>query len=415
VRLIHTSDWHLGHRFHGRQRYEEHGRFLDWLADLIETEQFDALLVAGDVFDTTTPGSRAQSLYYRFLHRLAGSSCRHVVIIGGNHDSPALLEAPRELLLQLCIHVVGAADTHFNKEILLLRDADNQPELLVCAVPFLRDRDIRLAAPGETLDEKGRQQQEGIREHYAQICREADRQRQELHPSLPLVVMGHLFVAGGKTMEGDGVRDLAIGGLSRIDGGAFPGSIDYLALGHLHLNQLVSGCQTRRYCGAPVPMSFKEAGQTKQILAVTCTGRTVTVEPIPVPIFQPLASLRGDQAALLQGMEQLKAAGSTAWIELQYEGEEILPNLRQQVQEAVEDSNLTILRIRNNRIYDYALQQAREGESLDDLTVLEVFERCLDSGDIEAAQRPLLRDALTEIIETLDRQDSETPVARDIP
>lgn len=413
MRLIHTSDWHLGHRFHGRQRYEEHKRFLDWLADLIAREQFDALLVAGDVFDTTTPGSRAQSLYYRFLHSLANSCCRHVVIIGGNHDSPALLEAPRELLQQLCIHVVGAVDSTSDKEIILLRDADNQPELLVCAVPFLRDRDIRLAAAGETLDEKERQQQEGIREHYAQICREAERQRQELHPALPLVVMGHLFVAGGKTMEGDGVRDLAIGGLSRIDGGTFPRNIDYLALGHLHLGQLVAGCETRRYCGAPLPMSFKEAGHCKQILAVSCTGRSVTVEPIPVPVFQPLASLRGDQAVLLQGIKQLQAAGSTAWIELQYEGEEILPNLRQQLQDAVEDSSLTILRIRNNRIYDYALQQTREGESLDDLTVMEVFERCLDSGEIEALQRPLLRDALTEIIETLDRQDSETPGGKD--
>ncbi|MBM9538325.1 exonuclease SbcCD subunit D C-terminal domain-containing protein [Desulfobulbus alkaliphilus] len=412
MRLIHTSDWHLGHRFHGRQRHEEQGRFLDWLADLIETEQFDALLVAGDVFDTTTPGSRAQSLYYRFLHRLAGSSCRHVVIIGGNHDSPALLEAPRDLLHQLSIHVVGAVDTSVHKEILILRDADNQPELLVCAVPFLRDRDIRLAAAGETLEEKGQQQLEGIREHYRQICLEAEQQRQQLDPAPPLVVMGHLFVAGGKTMEGDGVRDLAIGGLSRIDGGAFADSIDYLALGHLHLGQLVAGCATRRYCGAPLPMSFKEASQCKQILAVTCAGRTVTVEPIPVPIFQPLASLRGDRDALLQGMEQLKAAGSTAWVELQYEGEEVLPNLRQQMEDAVEDSGLTILRIRNSRIYDFALQQAREAESLDDLTVMEVFERCLDSGGIEATQRPLLREALTEIIETLDEEDSETPAAR---
>ena len=124
MRLIHTSDWHLGHRFHGRQRHEEQGRFLDWLVRLIEVETIDVLLVAGDVFDTTTPGSRAQALYYRFLHRLAGSGCRHVVIIGGNHDSPALLEAPRELLRQLDIHVVGMSEENRDKEILLLRDQE---------------------------------------------------------------------------------------------------------------------------------------------------------------------------------------------------------------------------------------------------------------------------------------------------
>jgi exonuclease SbcD len=120
MRLLHTSDWHLGHRFHGRIRHEEQACFLDWLLEQIEQQAVGVLLVAGDIFDTTTPGSRAQGLYYRFLHRLAASPCRHVVIIAGNHDSPSLLEAPRELLRQLDIHVVGTIDDRMEKEILLL-------------------------------------------------------------------------------------------------------------------------------------------------------------------------------------------------------------------------------------------------------------------------------------------------------
>ncbi len=408
MRLIHTSDWHLGHRFHGRKRYEEQERFLDWLAGLIEDQLIDVLLVAGDVFDSTTPGSRALTLYYRFLHRLAGSSCRHVILIGGNHDSPALLEAPRELLRQLQIHVVGAVDDNLDKEVLLLRDNDGQAELLVCAVPFLRDRDIRTSAAGESLEEKGVKLQQGVKEHFQQVCLAAERLRQDIDPTLPLVVLGHLFVAGGRTVEGDGVRELAIGGLNRIEGSSFPESIDYLALGHLHLAQQVAGSETRRYCGAPLPMSFNEADQPKQILAVHCEGRSMTVAPIVVPCFQQLVSLRGDLPALLDGLVQLKAAASSAWLELHYEGQEVLPNLRAQLVAAVEDSALSILRIRNSRIYDFALQQAAEGESLDDLSITEVFERCLESGQLEENQRLTARGAFTEILATLTQEDSET-------
>jgi exonuclease SbcD len=331
-----------------------------------------------------------------------------VVITGGNHDSPALLEAPRELLRQLDIHVVGMADASPDKEILLLRDTLGRPELLVCAVPFLRDRDIRLAAAGETLEEKGRQLREGIRTHYQQVCTIADERRREIDAELPLVVMGHLFVAGGRTMEGDGVRELMVGGLDRIEGGSFPECIDYLALGHLHLGQLVAGCPTRRYCGAPLPMSFAEAGLRKEILVLTTQGREIRVEPLAVPLFQPLVSLRGDLDRLLRGIGELKTQASPAWIELLYEGEAIVPRLREELLTAVEGSELTVLRIRNSRIYDYALQQTLGAESLDDLSVDEVFERCLENNRVEEEQRRVLRGAFAEIRDVLEREDGAT-------
>ena len=407
MRLLHTSDWHLGHRFHGRQRHEEQGRFLDWLIGLIEERAVDGLLVAGDIFDTTAPGSHAQALYYRLLHRLAASSCRHVVIIGGNHDSPALLEAPRELLRRLDIHVVGMAGADPGKEVLLLNDPQGRPELLVCAVPYLRDRDIRLAAAGETLEDKGRQQREAVCAHYRQICRMAEELRRAVDPGLPLVAMGHLFVTGGQTVEGDGVRDLAVGGLDRIEAACFPETIDYLALGHLHLGQLAAGNPCRRYCGAPLPMSFAEAGSGKQVLLLTTSGRQCVAEPVEVPCFQPLASLRGDLPGLLREVARLRAAHTPAWVELVYEGDQAIPDLREQLLAAVEGSELAVLRIRNNRIFDYALRQTGDVESLDDLGVAEVFERCLTVNRIEEQQRQTLRAAFAEIVASLDREDDE--------
>ncbi len=407
MRLLHTSDWHLGHRFHGRMRHEEQACFLDWLLEQIKQQAVEVLLVAGDIFDTTTPGSRAQGLYYNFLHRLAGSVCRHVVIIGGNHDSPSLLEAPRELLRQLDIHVVGMIDDRPDKEILLLKDRDNHPELLVCAVPFLRDRDIRQAGAAETLEEKGRQLRQGIQDHYQQICDQAEQLRQAIDPDLPLIALGHLFVAGGRTREGDGVRELSIGGLDRIEGASFPECIDYLALGHLHIGQVVAGNPSRRYSGAPLPMSFNEAAQTKQVLLLTSQGRNFSIAPLPVPGFQPLASLHGDLASLLGQINDLKSTEIPYWLELQYEGEAVVADLREQLLEAVAGSPLAILRIRNNRLFDYALQQSQEAETLDELSVQEVFDRCLEVNGIEETQRQLLRQTFADLRRSLAEQEEE--------
>jgi exonuclease SbcD len=387
-------------------RLEEQGAFLRWLLEQIQAHTVEVLLVAGDIFDTTTPGSRAQALYYRFLHQLAGSSCRHVVIIGGNHDSPSLLEAPRELLRQLNIHVLGMVDDQLDKEIMLLPgQGAEDPELLVCAVPFLRDRDIRQSGAAETLEEKGRQLRQGIQDHFQQVYQQAEQIRQEYNTQIPLVVMGHLFVAGGQTQEGDGVRELSIGGLDRIDGSSFPAGIDYLALGHLHLPQKVAGNPTRRYSGAPFAMSFSEVGQKKEVLLIDCAEREITPTPLEVPCFQPLASVRGDLSTLLEKIKALKAEERPYWLELQYEGATVIANLREQLLEAVADSQVSILRIRNRRIFDHALQQSKESETLDELSVDEVFARCLEAHQIEPSQRQGLLQAFAEIKRAVAEED----------
>lgn len=143
LRILHTSDWHIGRTLYGRRRYETFSAFLDWLADTIRDRQVNVLIVAGDVFDTSAPSNRAQELYYRFLCRVV-PFCRHIVVVAGNHDSPSFLTAPKELLRALNVHVVGAITDDPKHEILRLNGPDGEPELIVCAVPYLRDRDIRV-------------------------------------------------------------------------------------------------------------------------------------------------------------------------------------------------------------------------------------------------------------------------------
>ena len=128
MKILHTSDWHLGRSLYGRKRYEEFAAFLEWLARLLAEEEIDVLLVAGDVFDNTAPSNRSQEMYYRFLCRVADSSCRHVVITAGNHDSPSFLDAPRELLRHLHIHIIGSISADIDSEVILLQDPLGQAE-----------------------------------------------------------------------------------------------------------------------------------------------------------------------------------------------------------------------------------------------------------------------------------------------
>ncbi|PTN11860.1 exonuclease subunit SbcD [Nitrosomonas aestuarii] len=187
MKLLHTSDWHIGRTLYGRKRYEECEAFLTWLTETIKQNEIDALLVAGDVFDTSAPSNRAQELYYRFLCRMATSSCRHVIVVAGNHDSPSFLNAPKELLKALDVHVIGNSTEFPEDEVLVLRNAQDIPELIVCAVLYLRDRDIRVVEAGESVEDKERKLIDGIRTHYATVAALAEQKRDELGVDIPII------------------------------------------------------------------------------------------------------------------------------------------------------------------------------------------------------------------------------------
>ena len=409
MKILHTSDWHIGRALYGRKRYEEFEAFLNWLAELIEREDIDVLLVAGDVFDNSTPSNHAQGLYYRFLCRVAALPKRHVVVTAGNHDSPSFLSAPRELLKFLNVHVMGSASDSPEDEVIVLPGPDREASLIVCAVPYLRDRDIRTAEAGESVEDKERKIIEGIRAHYREVCDCAEEKRAMLDKSVPIVAMGHLFTAGGQTVDGDGVRELYIGSLAQVRSDVFPESIDYLALGHLHVPQRVGGSDFIRYCGSPLPMGFGEAQQEKGVVLVEFKDAPPRVSTIPVPGFQELKSLRGDWQAIADAIDELKAKDSSAWLEIVYEGGEIAGSLRERLDEAIKGSSLEILRVKNNRVLALAMKSMDTEETLDDLDVTDVFKRCLESHEVPEDQQAALIDAYKEVIVSLHEAD---PMAR---
>lgn len=406
MKILHTSDWHIGRALYGRKRYEEFEQFLNWLIGCVEAESVEALLVAGDVFDNGTPSNRALELYYRFLCRVSIAGCRHVVVTAGNHDSPSLLNAPREVLRFLDVHVVGCMAEAAEDELVVLNDADGKAELIVCAVPYLRDRDIRRAEAGETFEDKERKLVEGIRDHYRLVGEAAVAKRAELGWNLPIVAMGHLFTSGGQTVEGDGVRELYVGTLGQVRADIFPDCFNYLALGHLHVAQRVSGSDVRRYSGAPLQMSFGEAGQRKIVVAVNIDPDGVTVQEIPVPGFQLLATVRGDWGRITERIAELKRDASPVWLEVIYEGDEVIGNLQERLRELVDGTSLEILRAKNMRLVERTLSRMATEETLDDLTVDEVFARCLAAHDVPQEQQDELVAAFRETVAALHEDAS---------
>lgn len=417
MKILHTSDWHLGRMLYGRRRYQEFFSFLTWLDGSICQEKVDVLLVAGDVFDSTTPSIQAQELYYRFLCRVAASSCRHVVVTAGNHDSPSFLEAPRELLRALDVHVVGTTGDNPADQVLILRNRQGDPELIVGAVPYLRDRDVRAVEAGESIEDKERKLMEGIHRHYQAICQAAIAEQEKYGPHIPIIVMGHLFTAGGHTVDGDGVRELYVGSLAQVSSAIFPDMIDYLALGHLHVPQMVGGAENRRYSGSPLAMGFGEAGQEKSIVIVDFQDDPrerpgAKIRLLPVPQFQRLEGIRGDLQVLTARLQALIAQAVPVWLEIVYDGEELVADLRDQLEGLVSGSPIEILRIKNTRIMDRVLSRAHEDEQLIDLQDAEVFRRCLDAHCIPADQRPELLHTYREavLMVSADESGGETEV-----
>jgi exonuclease SbcD len=300
---------------------------------------------------------------------------------------------------------VGYASDSPAEEVIVIAGPDHEAHLIVCAIPYLRDRDIRTAEAGESVEDKERKIIEGIRAHYRRVYEAAEEKRAMLNKSVPIVAMGHLFTAGGQTVDGDGVRELYIGSLAQVGRDVFPAGIDYLALGHLHIPQRVGGSDSIRYSGSPVPIGFGESGQEKSVVLVEFSGNAPRVANIPVPRFQELKTLQGDWQTIARGIDELKSAGSNAWLEIIYEGDEIAGDLRGRLDEAVAGTGLEILRVRNSRVLERAMSGMTTDETLDDLDVTGVFNRCLEAHDIPEDQRPALLSAYQEIVAALNEED----------
>jgi DNA repair protein SbcD/Mre11 len=393
MKILHTSDWHLGQKFLYHDRQAEHQTALDWLARTIDEHRVDALIVAGDIFDIGNPPNYARRQYYRFLTGLLNSCCRHVVITGGNHDSPAMLNAPRELLQALNMHVVGAASENIEDEIIELKDENGKLECVVAAAPFLRDRDLRYSVAGEGNSERSERIREGIRNHYMELGRLAERYGND---NAPIIATGHLYATGAEAS--DRQDNIYIGNMENIEARHFPEVFDYVALGHIHRAQAVGGLEHVRYSGSLIPLSFSEVKDEKSVYVVEFEGRKIgKINTVAAPAFRRLKTIQGTLDEVKEGLKRFakkKDRMLTPWVEVIVETDKMIPRLDIQLKEFTSDMDLELLRIRLDRRH-FALDAQAEEHDLDDLDVIDVFKKkCSSNGSPPEEMEELLKSFL---------------------
>ena len=349
IRILHTADWHLGQTFFGYDRTEEHGVFLNWLAEEIRQKEIDALIIAGDVFDVSNPSAASQSMYYQFIYRVtAENPYLQIVIVAGNHDSAARLEAPLPLLQAMRTEVRGVVrkleggEIDYDHLTVELKNRKGEVELLCMAVPVLRQGDY------PAVQTEGNPYAEGVCELYAQLLQRLWKRRTE---NQAILAIGHLQATGSEIAEKDYSERTVIGGLECVSPEAFSEQIAYTALGHIHKAQRVSGRENVRYAGSPIPMSFAEKHYHHGVVMVTFDGGcAVDIERLECPKLIPLVSVPNGEPvspeAILEALKELPETEAVApYLEVKVLLEEPEPMLRQEIEEALADKNYRLARI----------------------------------------------------------------------
>lgn len=372
MRLLHTSDWHLGQSFYTFERSYEHHCFFEWLLETLEVEQIDVLLIAGDIFDNTNPAAAAQRQFYRFLtaakRRLPALN---LVIIAGNHDSPGRLEAPIPLLEAFDVTVVGyiardaTGEIDLNRLVVPLRNRHQEIAAWCLAIPFLRPGDVpRVETAGDPY-------LQGVKLLYRQSLALALERQQ---PNQAIVALGHCHLSGGLTSE-DSERRIVIGGLEALPPDMFDPAIAYVALGHLHRAQQIDGQARLRYAGSPLPMSFAETHYRHQVLCVDLDGDTVAqIQEIPIPRAVDLLRIPEQPAPIDEVLEQLAridrpalALEAQPYLEVRVRLQGPEPGLRTRIETVLQNKAVRLARIDPSYKRTTVSRTTEVLQSLDDL------------------------------------------------
>ena len=377
MKILHTSDWHLGQSFFTKSRKEEHQGFIDWLLQQVAAEQVDAVIIAGDIFDTGTPPSYAREMYNQFVVDMQQLNCV-LVVLGGNHDSVSTLNESKQILACLDTFVVASTGIAIDEQVFTIPDKLGQPGAILCAVPFIRARDVLQSAAGETGLQKRQALGDAIKQHYQTLYQIAEAKRQNSGLAIPIVATGHLTALG--VSQSESVRDIYIGTLDGFAADGFPPA-DYIALGHIHKPQIVAKSEHIRYCGSPIPLSFDELGTQKQVMLVEFTGAKRTrLTPINIPVFQPMQVLKGDLLAITAALQSFKHKDATelaCWLCLEVDSQDYLSDLQQRIQDITQGVNVEVLQLRRSRNQRRQLLSQMQSETLAELTPQDVFEKRL--------------------------------------
>lgn len=395
MRILHTADWHLGKKLHKHDLVQDHEKFIEWLLELIVARKVDLLLISGDIFDLANPSSEARTLYYQSLVKISGAGCR-VILTGGNHDSPAVLNAPKEVLKALNIDVIGGMPQDLQEVLIPVPNAE-QPSLIVAAIPYLRDSDIRQANAGHSYTDRIDAVKKGIASTYSKVLELAT----ETYPETPILAMGHLFTTGASTSDSE--RDIQLGNEAALEATTFSTIFETVVLGHIHKPQRVKSEIPIFYSGSPIPLSFSERKDNKRILLMD-TEMGFEPESITIPVYRTLKKLKGTFAKVQENLHQLASQNDlTTLVEIEVVEPTYNPEIIYALDQFVFNFEQEGFEIVKHRIrFESQLEGTSDlfssNEHLEDLKPREVFEKRLAVEQLDEETTSLLLEAFYEIL-----------------
>lgn len=409
MRIIHTSDWHLGQHFYGKSRASEHQQFLNWLIEQSISQDIDAIIVAGDIFDTGTPPSYAREMYFDFIAKLQKTHCQ-LVVLAGNHDSVAMLSESKQLVQQLSTRVISAVSDNIAEQVFVLNSFKTEQQAVICAIPFIRPRDIVKSYAGQSATEKQQSLQQAIAKHYQHLFEQAkslSEQNATNNTRLPIIATGHLTTLGASTS--DSVRDIYIGTLEAFPASEFPPA-DYIALGHIHRPQKVTKSDHIRYSGSPIALSFDEVKWQKNIVIVDFKqGELAEVTLCDVPCFQPLAmvktsldSLAEDLNKVVNEQQQLVSKlPEKIWLDIEIESAEYLQDLTQRIEQLTDTLPVEVLLVRRSKQARAKMPNNEKKITLNELSVQDVFDARIELEDWQSEEQLARKARLNNLYQTI--------------
>ncbi|NLR90878.1 exonuclease subunit SbcD [Flammeovirga agarivorans] len=409
MKILHTADWHIGKRLHNYSLSDDFERFSTWLQSYILAEKIDVLLLAGDVFDTGYPSLSSQQQYFNCIATLKKKAPHlHIIITDGNHDSTTALNAPKELLKYFDVQIRSGLTSSPEDEIVEIKEDDGTINCVICAVPFLRDRDIRKLVDQSDYDDRINAVKEGIKQHYQEL---AELVKTRVYKA-PVIAMGHLYTHGVSSDQSS-EREIQMGHQAGVEGNIFSKEFDYVALGHIHSAQQIKGQVPIFYSGSPFPLSFSERNYEHGVRQLEFTDGELTSKKIAIPKFRRLIKIKGtldDVRTKLFSIDTEEGMLNNL-IELEIIEEKYNPTLHIDIEELMNEheknfSTHQSIIIKHRFSFNKEIKSASEmyDESVDinDLTPYDVFKQRLDQEDkiqIEEGLKQQLLDAFLTINE----------------
>lgn len=376
MRLLHTSDWHLGSSLNNNSRKDEMEAFFAFLRKTIIDRKIDTLIIAGDIYDTMNPNNEAETMYYSFLASILDTPCSDIIVIAGNHDSPSKLVSSSPILKKLHVHVFSSVK---DLEPLVLEN-----KAIILPVSFPRDQEIRSIKEGESINDSEDRVKKNIASLYSSLVEKA----KKLNENLPLIATGHLAVENALLGE-EKKNDLYIGGLGVVSSSIFSPLISYTALGHIHKPQGLNSNNTIRYSGSPIPMSFGEVGYKKTVTYVEIEEK-VKVEEIEIPLLRNLYSLKGEVKEIKESLIKMKTEKKEGWISICLDGEGRSPLFFDEIEDIVKDTNLKVLMVKDLSIKRKIEEKEKVDVSLNKVSEVDVFKMLLNEKNIEEDKDDLI-------------------------